>query len=967
MSFNEANTVRDGIRDYLRKTGWTYIPRSELPRKETDVFVESYLVEALRKINPEIAKQPDRADEVIYKLRAILLSVQSEGLVRANEKFVEWLNGEHSMPFGKNGEHVPVRLIDFDRLDNNSCIVTTEYSFSTGSVVKRMDVVLLVNGIPLIIGECKTPVRPSETWFDAAYDINEIYEKAVPALFVPNAFSFATEGKAFYYGAVRTPIESWPPWREEINPKTPTLTAVMSTIRSLLNPPVVLDIVKNFTVFATNKKNQKIKILCRHQQYDATNLIVERVRSGKLKKGLIWHFQGSGKSLLMVFAAQKLRVDPLLKSPTVIIVVDRIDLDTQITATFNATEIPNTIVADSREALQKLLAQDTRKIIITTIFKFADAEGVLNTRDNIIVMVDEAHRTQEGDLGRKMRAALPNAFLFGLTGTPINKIDRNTFWAFGAEEDKQGYLSRYTFEQSIRDKATLPLHFEPHMLNYHIDQQAIEEEFDKMTDQLTEDDRKELAKRAGKKSNFVHGEQRIKDIAAHITRHYLDNVEPNGFKAMIVCYDRFACVQYKNALDTLLQPEMSDIVMTVAPEDPDEWKKRWDRDRDSQEKILDRFRDPNDPFRIVIVTSKLLAGFDAPILQTMYLDKLMKDHTLVQAISRVNRPYPQKSFGLIVDYIGVFDNVSKSLMFDEREMMTVIRNLSELRDQLPDAAETCLNYFPDVDRSIGGYEGLIAAQEHLPINEIRDNFAADFSVLARLWEALSPHPCLDEYKEAYRWLSQVYESVKPASGNGKLLWHTLGAKTLEIINEHVHVETIRDDLETVVLDENTLKGIMEAQNPKTIREIEIKITRRLQKHLNNQIFVRLGEKLEQLKMEYEKGFINSLEFLKRLLNLAKEVVAAEKEVEPEDERKKAKSALTALFEEVRTKKTPVIVERIVNDIDEVVRIVRFEGWQQSHAGEREVQKALRKTLKKYQLHMDQELFDRAYAYIKQYY
>jgi type I restriction enzyme R subunit len=300
-------------------------------------------------------------------------------------------------------------------------------------------------------------------------------------------------------------------------------------------------------------------------------------------------------------------------------------------------------------------------------------------------------------------------------------------------------------------------------------------------------------------------------------------------------------------------------------------------------------------------------------------------------------------------------------------MMTVIRNLSELRDQLPESAETCLNYFPDVDRSIGGYEGLIAAQEHLPTNEIRDNFAADFSVLARLWEALSPHPCLDEYKEAYRWLSQVYESVKPASGNGKLLWHTLGAKTLEIINEHVHVETIRDDLETVVLDENTLKGIMEAQNPKTIREIEIKITRRLQKHLNNPIFVRLGEKLEQLKMEYEKGFINSLEFLKRLLNLAKEVVAAEKEVEPEDERKKAKAALSALFEEVKTKKTPVIVERIVNDIDEVVRIIRFEGWQHSHAGEREVQKALRKTLKKYQLHMDQELFDRAYAYIKQYY
>lgn len=968
MSFNEANTVRDGIRDYLKKNGWKYISRTDLPREETDVFVEPYLVESLKKINPEIAKNPDNADQVLYKLRAILLSVQSEGLVRANEKFAAWLNGEHSMPFGKDGEHVPVRLIDFDHHENNSYTVTTEYSFSVGSVNKRMDVVLLINGIPLVIGECKTPVRPSETWFDAAYDINETYEKSVPALFVPNAFSFATEGKAFYYGAVRIPIDNWSPWREEIRLNAPNLSAILSTIRAFLTPVVILDIVKNFTVFATNKKNQKIKIICRHQQYDATNLIVERVRNGQPKKGLIWHFQGSGKSLLMVFAAQKLRVDPLLKSPTVIIVVDRIDLDTQITATFNATEIPNTVTATTREELQRLLTQDTRKIIITTIFRFAEADGVLNSRDNIIVMVDEAHRTQEGDLGRKMREALPNAFLFGLTGTPINKIDRNTFWAFGAEEDKQGYLSRYTLEESIRDKATLPLHFEPHLLEYHIDQESIDKEFAEITDQLTPDEKNELAKRAGRKSNFVHGEKRVKEIAAHIVKHYKQNVYPNGFKALIVCYDRFACVQYKNALDTLIDPEMSDIIMTVAPGDPEEWKKKWDRSRDNQEKILDRFRDQNDPLSILIVTSKLLAGFDAPILQTMYLDKLMKDHTLVQAISRVNRPYPRKSYGLIVDYIGVFDKVSRSLMFDEREMLTVVRNLSELREKLPDAVKKCLDYFPGIDRSVTGYEGLMAAQEHLPNNEIKDKFAADFSYLSRLWEALSPDACLEEFKDTYRWLGQVYMSVRPTSGRGKLIWHVLGAKTLDIMNEHAHLAAIHDDLDISILDENTLKGLVESQYPKKSKEIEFKITRRLQKHLGDPKFVRLGEKLEKIKEEYEKGFFSSLEFLKRLLSLAKEVLEAEKEVEPEDERKKAKAALTELFNEAKTEKTPIIVERVVNDIDgEIVKAIRFPEWKQSIAMEREIQKTLRQTLKKYNLHTDQELFRKAYAYIRQYY
>jgi type I restriction enzyme, R subunit len=968
MSFNEANTVRDGIRDFLSKEGmgWTYIPSVELERKVTDVIVEPLLVQALINLNPSIAENPDRADEVLHKIRAVLLTVRSEGLVRANEQFLSWLKGEHSMPFGKNGEHVSIRLVDFERPSNNTCTITTEYSFSTGQVTKRMDIVLLINGIPLVVGECKTPVRLSETWFDAAYDIHEIYEKSVPALFVSNAFSFATEGKMFYYGAIRTPIENWAPWRQETQ-GFPPLSTVMKTIESFLTPTCLLDVVKYFTLYATDKKHRKVKLICRHQQYDAANQIVDRVRTGRPRKGLIWHFQGSGKSLLMAFAAQKLRLDPVLKNPTVIVVIDRIDLDTQITAAFKATDIPNTVPAESREDLQRLLAQDTRKIIITTIYKFGEMEGVLNDNNNIIVMVDEAHRTQEGDLGRKMRTALPNAFFFGLTGTPINKRDRNTFWAFGAEEDEHGYLSRYSFEESIQDNATLPIHFEPHMVKYHIDQRAIDEEFAQIIDQLSEDDRAELAKRAGKKSNFIHGEERIKDIATDIADHYTQNVVPNGFGAMVVCYDRLACVQYKSSLDNLISSDISDIVMTVAPNDPDEWKRKWDRNRDNQEKILDRFRDPSDPLKIVIVTSKLLAGFDAPILQTIYLDKLMKDHTLVQAITRVNRPYPMKSFGLIVDYIGVFDNVSKSLLFDEKAMLTVVKNINELKSQFPPAIEACLEYFRNVDRSLSGYEGLIAAQDCFPDNNARDEFAADFSVLARLWEALSPDLILHDRKEDYRWLSQVYESLKPTSGNGKLLWHTFGGKTLEVINEHVHVEAIRGDLETFVLDENTMRDLIESQDPHKIKEVQIRIVKRIQKHQNNPKFQKLGEKLEKLRLEYEKGFINSLEFLKRLLNLAREVVEAEKEIEPEDERKKAKAALTELFEEVRTKDTPMMIEQIVNDLDSIVRVVRFDGWQSTHAGEREVQRALRKTLKKYQLHMNQDLFDRSYAYIKQYY
>jgi hypothetical protein len=420
-------------------------------------------------------------------------------------------------------------------------------------------------------------------------------------------------------------------------------------------------------------------------------------------------------------------------------------------------------------------------------------------------------------------------------------------------------------------------------------------------------------------------------------------------------------------LDEVLPPEASAVVMSITQGDPEDWKRRFGLTREEEEKLLDRFRDPTDPLQILIVTSKLLTGFDAPILQAMYLDKPMKDHNLLQAICRTNRPYPSKIHGLIVDYLGIFDDVAKSLDFDEKSVQQVISNLEELKRALPGATRECLDYFESVDRTVGGYEGLIAAQECLPDDETRDAFAASYSVLSRLWEALSPDPVLQPYRDDYRWLSQVYESVQPPSGNGKLLWHALGAKTIELIHQNVHVEAVRDDLETMVMDADVLEELAASKDPSKTKEIEIKIIKRLRKHLGNPLFVRLGERLEALRQRHEQGLISSMEFLKQLLELAREVVQAEKETEPEVEEDRGKAALTELFQEVRNESTPVMVERIVNDIDEIVRVVRFPDWQQTIAGEREVQRALRRTLLKYKLHTEQELFDRAYAYIKQYY
>ena len=308
------------------------------------------------------------------------------------------------------------------------------------------------------------------------------------------------------------------------------------------------------------------------------------------------------------------------------------------------------------------------------------------------------------------------------------------------------------------------------------------------------------------------------------------------------------------------------------------------------------------------------------------------------------------------------------MQFDEEGITRVVTNISELIAKLPEAMQKCLAYFARVDRSVTGYEGLIAAQECLPNNKTRDRFAADYSYLSRLWEAISPDPILSQYETDYRWLTQVYESVKPSTGTGKLLWHALGAKTIELIHEHVHVDTVRDDLETLVLDADLLEAVLGTPDPdKKAKEIEIKVARWLRKRLHDPRFRALGERLEELKLKHEQGLPVSIDFLKALLELARDVVAAEQTAEPVADEELGKAALTELFEEAKNDKTPIIVERVVSDIDEIVRYVRFDGWQNTHAGEREVKKALRKTLFKYKLHQDQELFDRAYTYIRMYY
>lgn len=974
--FNEENTVEQMLIDSASKCGWSYVEPYNVPRLTDEVLVVEWLMEALLALNPIT---PDQAEQVIYKLRAcIATGGVADELVTANDKFRRLLFEENSYPFGDNGDNINIKFFSEDpKVYKNRYVVTNQWEFPRKSKEggKRLDLVYVINGIPMVIGEAKTPVKASVTWADGASDILH-YQKSIPEMFVSNILTFASEGKDLQYAGIGCPIDKWGPWYADEERKKGTLAEVEHNYLSLMNPERLLDIYRYYTVFTGTSSGRKIKIVCRYQQYLGGEAIVQRVlntyKNGNgPRKGLIWHFQGSGKSWLMVFAAQKLRRQECLKAPTVVIVDDRIDLEDQITGDFTRAEIPNVDSISSKQELEDKIHQ--RKILITTIFKFGDlADGeVIDDRDNIILLMDEAHRTQEGDLGKKMRTALPNAFFFGLTGTPINRNDKNTFACFGAEEDEYGYISKYTFQNSVADGATLELNFKTVPVEMHMDEAKLQEEFDALTDHISEEDKNELVRRTSVEAFFT-AEKRINDVCKYIVNHFREYIEPSGMKAQVVVYNRECCIKYKKALDALLgTDDQTTIVMHTAGDKADDYK-AYKRTRDEEKKLLDQFRDPLSPLKFVIVTSKLLTGFDAPILQCMYLDKPMKNHTLLQAICRTNRTYNEnKKCGLIVDFVGVFEDVARSLAFDEESVKTIIKNQDEIKTFIPTFMQECIEFFPGVDRTIGGWEGLTAAQQCLKDDGVKTNFARHFSRLSKAWEILSPDNFLSEFQQDYTWLAQVYQSVRPVSG-GNLIWTILGAKTIEIIHNNIETIDIGTPLEDLVVDAGIIDSILEDEKKlqKKIVEVEKMLRLRLGEHKDNPNYKKFAEKLDELRERMAQNLISSIDFLKQLLEMAKELLEEEKKVDqPQDKRAQARAALTDLFQSIKTDETPIIVEQVVNDIDnEVVNIIRqFNDAFQSVTARREIKKKLRSILWiKYQI-KDNDVFERAYQYIEQYY
>jgi len=1001
--FNEANTVQAWLVGRLKGLSWEYVPGKDLPRERTDALCEEWVIEAIELLNPPVVGDEERVEQALTTVRSAVLAAGTEALVTTNERMTTLLRGAHTVKWVGQSQHSPLRLIDFDNLANNTLVVSDEDTFGPPGKERRFDVVLWVNGFPLVVVETKTPVNANVSWLNGAREIHNTYEPQCAPFFAANVFSAATEGREFHYGAVGQPAETWLMWGSTADPyDLDGLPRVLRSVELLLRPARVLSILRDFSLFEVPDSGVgKRELIPRYPQVEAAEAIHARILSGG-RRGLIWHYQGTGKTLLMAFVSLMLLNDPAVGGPTVVIVLDRLDLIEQVSRQFVTAGLPQVQVAESKADLRRVLAEDQRGIVLTTIFRFADA-GELNTRDNIVVLVDEAHRTQEGALGDDMRLALPNARFFGLTGTPIADKERNTFTLFGDPSDPGHVLNAYSIERSIADGASVPVHVETRRVDFHLAAAELDAALAALADEeeLTDEQREYLVGKAGGVKTVLLNPDRITEVCTDIVDHYTAKIAPNGLKAQAVAYDRELVVAYQTEINRILAerglPHETAVVMTVgtSKEEPPEWA-AYALTRDQEAAVKRRFNDPDDTLAFLIVTAKLLTGFDAPIDQVMYLDRPLRRHSLFQAITRTNRRFQhpgtgqEKRHGLVVDYIGLGQQIAHALKAADpdtggkRPVST-----DELAEEFVAAIEACLSpRFDGIDRTSPTFETLSAARERLVEREARDAFASDFIAVETLWEFLDPHEILDAHRGDYKWLAQVYEAIKPTKARNELLWHRLGGKTIALVHGHMDAVTVTGTgLEEVVVDPDAIEAMRKLADeglfpppvvdpePITVGEvfdtIEARIRRRLAEH-PHPVYHSLAQQIEKLRAQAIRNAEDSIEFLKKALELARNFVQAER-LEAAGELDSAAGALldphigalTQIVEEYKPEDTPVVVSDLVRDIDAIVREVSYTGWNETQAGDRTVRKEIRVILKKYALPLTGPLFDNTYANIRE--
>ncbi len=706
-----------------------------------------------------------------------------------------------------------VRFLDFDHPDRNDWIVTRQYRVLGSKKHVIPDVVVFINGLPLAVIECKSPTI-GDAWKAEGVKQLRRYQQAdatwkdqgAPKLFEAAQILVGTCGERAVYGTVGTPARFFLEWkqpyplsvkqlREQLGRKP---TPQDTLLYGLLEPGNLLDIVRNFVVFEVDG-GRTVRKLTRYKQFIAVNEALRRIREvGKPSErgGIVWHTQGSGKSLTMLWLALKLRRDEAQQQPTVVIVTDRTKLDRQIAGVFTACGFPNPERAESVKDLRRILEHPIGKTVMTTIQKFQEITGpagpgrraavhpTLSEATNIFVMVDEAHRTQYRSLAANMRQALPNACFLGFTGTPIDKKDRSTLRTFGP------YIDTYTIEQAVQDKATVPIFYESRLPDLQIIGKTLDQVFEHVFADRTEDERAAIKQRFATEQAIAGAPRRIETICLDLIDHFTQFIAPNRFKAQVVATSRDAAVTYKETLDRLNGPE-SVVVMSAGHNDEARLT-RWHLRKDEQERAIDRFKDRNDPLSILVVCDMLLTGFDAPVEQVMYLDQPLKEHGLLQAIARVNRPLgDEKTYGLVVDYWGVSAKLQDALaIFSTTDVQGALTpNVDEL-PRLQSRHAAAMKFF----QPVADTNDLDACVRVLEPEDVRAAFDLAFRRFSQSMDMLLPDQRALAYHADLRWLGKIRGAARARYRDDRLDLSGCGEKVRKLIADAV----VADGIEILV-------------------------------------------------------------------------------------------------------------------------------------------------------------------------
>jgi len=909
--------VQQKIVRELAAIGWRPVSQKDMndlrKGRMGEALVEPLLVDALRKLNPELSETD--ALQVVDALRR----------VPDSQTFLRYLRDGCDISLNPDEDAPHITLVDWLKPANNDYVVTDEFALKTGAVREpQLDVCCLVNGIPL--GQVETKAM-NEDWKKAVSDF-EGYWVDAPDLERFGAVCVATNGWRFRCAPVGARGASrYAEWKDTWPHAKPKELASEDReleigLLGLLDPHNLADIAANFIVYET-RKGVTNKKLARYQQFRAANKLIKRVIEGRYDRGIVWHTQGSGKSLTMLLAARKLK-NVGLSNPTIVIVIDRRDLDDQINETFTACQFEGVSRALNRDGLRKLLATDKRGVIITTVQKFEEQMKGLATRDNVIVFVDEAHRTQLGKsiFGMSMRAALPNAKLFAFTGTPIESDDRSTRRAFAPEINGkyENYLDSYSPKQAVADGATVETRYQPRLVELaHFEQDELDRSFEALVDELEEEEQEKVKADAARLKVMATAPARVEAVAADALLYLREHTFPQGFKAQFVAVDRDACALVADELIRLgMAPAEFAVIYTprtkedAKPENEHlrRWyaEAQWQRlhgsvpsdgdtlvDEDSEIPIselkarkafIDDFKDKDNP-KLLIVTDMLLTGFDAPVEQVMFLDKPLRGAKLLQAIMRTNRPMPEKNKdrGVIVDYWGVFDRMEEAFReFSPEDIELAVLDLKALEQNFPIIQAEALALVAGMPAG-DEYEQMMWLLRRFTVDaDVAEQFEERFRAAQSAFETLAPDPVLLPYLEDYRRLLRVRalwrRGARLDGADSDFDVKEYRPHTRALVREAVAVERLRTDLPIYRIDGDYLKRLQEMPGSPEEKAAEVEAALEFEIRVrggdSDPVARSLAERLERIRRRKEEADADMLSLLEDLAGeFATEVAAHE--------------------------------------------------------------------------------------------